>query len=416
MTLPIVPLPLAERWDCHQCGFCCRGSNVPLDDMDLQLLEEQGWQQRPEFRHVQVTTPRRDGRRGQQLNQRPDGACVFLQADGLCQIHKEFGFDAKPLICRMFPLQLVLRENEAVLTVRRACPSAAADQGRLISEYLPAVRANAAERGLIDWQGGAPPIKSGEVTHDWKRSRIVLEALRRLTNDDRYPPVRRLAHGVELCRLLEQATIGQFDHAQLSELVQVLEAHVVAEAAPHFANRTSPQRMARTLFRQTALDVVRLHPKYKVQPTWSSRLRMAGWAFRMARGKGVIPQIHAEFPQPLFADLEQPLGQVLPEIHQALGRYFETATASYEYALAAREGWSVIESYRQLALLHPLALWLLRWASSGRTATPTDMHHIIVALDRSQAYAPLAGARQRGMIRSLVQMQQLPKLLAWYGR
>ena len=80
----------------------------------------------------------------------------------------------------------------------------------------------------------------------------MFEALRRLTNDERYPPVRRLVHGVELCRLLEQARIDQFDNAKLSELVQVLEEHVVVEAAPHFTERVEPKRVARTLFRQLA--------------------------------------------------------------------------------------------------------------------------------------------------------------------
>ena len=32
---PSKPLPTVERWDCHQCGVCCRGSLVPLSDEDL---------------------------------------------------------------------------------------------------------------------------------------------------------------------------------------------------------------------------------------------------------------------------------------------------------------------------------------------------------------------------------------------
>ena len=66
---------------------------------------------------------------------------------------------------------------------------------------------------------------------------------------------------------------------------------------------------------------------------------MIEWAFRMAHGRGMLPKVHADFPQPLFADLEGPVGQIPPEIYQALGRYFETTTSSYEYAFtAARVG------------------------------------------------------------------------------
>ena len=120
MPLPIHPLPIVERWSCHQCGVCCRGSIVPLSADDVERLAVQNWHERPEFKHVATTTAYPGG--GRQLAKRPDGACVFLEEDGLCRIHKELGFEAKPLICRMFPLQLIPHEKQAVLTLRRACP------------------------------------------------------------------------------------------------------------------------------------------------------------------------------------------------------------------------------------------------------------------------------------------------------
>jgi hypothetical protein len=56
MSLPIKPLPIVERWDCHQCGVCCRGSRVPLSADDLQRLKEQGWAEHPDFRGTPVAT------------------------------------------------------------------------------------------------------------------------------------------------------------------------------------------------------------------------------------------------------------------------------------------------------------------------------------------------------------------------
>jgi hypothetical protein len=44
------------------------------------------------------------------------------------------------------------------------------------------------------------------------------------------------------------------------------------------------------------------------------------------------------------------------------------------------------------------------------------MFEIIAALDRSQGYAPLAGLKQRSRIRTLAQLNELPSLVAWYGR
>jgi lysine-N-methylase len=351
---------------------------------------------------------------GRQLAKQSDGSCVFLQEDGLCLIHKELGFAAKPLICRMFPLQLIPHEKQAVLTLRRACPSAAADKGQPLTQQLTDAQAYAKEGHLVIEGAAAPPAKPGEPA-DWKRSRITFEALRRITADERYPMIRRLVHGLEFCRLLEAAKVIDLSNARLTELVGVLEQNIADEAAPHFTERRGPGS-GKVLFRQAALEIVRLHPRSYHQPTWTSRFKMAWWAVQMVWGRGSLPQVHPQFPQARFAELEQPLGKLDAAIYQPLARYFETTTASYQYALAQKSGWTIIESYRQLALFYPLALWLLRWATVGREPAADDIFEIIAALDRAQGYAPLAGLKQRSRLRALSQLGELPALVAWYGR
>ena len=120
MSLPIKPLPMIERWDCHQCGVCCRGSVVPLSADDLARLEAQKWREQPDLKDTPVVV--RESWLGHEyrLAHRDDGSCVFLMPDGLCRIHKELGFDAKPLVCRMFPLQIVPRDHrEPVIRMER---------------------------------------------------------------------------------------------------------------------------------------------------------------------------------------------------------------------------------------------------------------------------------------------------------
>ena len=84
--------------------------------------------------------------------------------------------------------------------------------------------------------------------------------------------------------------------------------------------------------------------------------------------------------------------------------------------MANRGGWSVIESLRQLAISYPVGLWLLRWASAGRQPTLADVLDIVTALDRGQGYAPLSGSQQRQRLRALTTLEELPRLVAWYGR
>jgi lysine-N-methylase len=415
MPLPIHELPLVERWDCHQCGICCRGSIVPLSADDLARLQAQKWEERPEFRGTPVFVRESWLGHDYRLAHREDGSCVFLMADGLCRIHKELGFDAKPLVCRMFPLQIVPRDNQAVVTIRRACPSAAADKGRPVAEQLEFARRVARERHLADAAPLPPPIKPGE-RRDWRVVRRLLEVIQRLLTDERYPPVRRLVHALILCRLLEQARTRSLSDERLIELFGVLEQNIADEVLDVFAERRQPGSVAAVLFRQIAAELVRLHPRFTARPGWAERWKLAVAAWKFVRGRGKLPKLHALFPDATFEQLEQPLGVLAPELYQPLARMIETTAVSWSYALANRSGWSVVESVRMLALNYPLGLWLLRWLAAGRSPTEADMYEVITTLDRGQGFAPLAGSQQRRRVQTLARLEALERLVVWYAR
>jgi lysine-N-methylase len=415
VALPLKVLPTVERWDCHQCGICCRGSIVPLSDEDLERLASQQWSEREDLRGTPVVTREHWLGRDYRLAHRPDGSCVFLLPDGLCRIHKELGFDAKPLVCRMFPLQVVPRDGVAMLTLRRACPSAAADRGRPLAEQLDFAQKLAHERGLTDQEVSPPPLKPGEQ-RDWKAARRLLDSLHRQLTDERFPPVRRLVHALITCRLLEQAKTRQLSDKQLGELIDVLEASAPDEVGERFSDRQPPQHAAAVIFRQIAAEYVRLHPRYHVRPSWGQRIKLAIAAWRMVRGRGKLPQLHPQFPTATFEQLEEPLGRMDASLYQPFARFIEATSESWSYVLANRGGWSITESLRQLAIAYPVGLWLLRWASAGREPKLADVLDIITALDRGQGYGPLAGGQQRRRMRVLTSLDELPRLVAWYGR
>ncbi len=122
-------LPIIEHWDCHNCGICCYGNIIRLDEDDLARLKAQHWEEDPDFRGKRTIARHGLLKKSYTLVQRPDGGCIFLTAQGRCRIHEVHGYDAKPRICKTFPLQIVPVENGAILTTRRSCPSAAAEQG-----------------------------------------------------------------------------------------------------------------------------------------------------------------------------------------------------------------------------------------------------------------------------------------------
>ena len=415
MSLPIVILPTEEKWDCHQCGICCRGSLVPLSDADVTRLESQKWNEHPDYRNTPVMVRNASSKKRFRLAQRVDGSCVFLSEKGLCRIHSELGYEAKPTICRVFPLQLIPRDGNVALTIRRACPSSAADKGSPLKDHLPFMQQFVREGRLTTKRITPPSLKTGE-NREWKIIALALETASELLLDQRFPPVRRLVHTLQFANLLGKAKTKPMDGKKLAELIGTLAEIVPEESKPFFTDRQPPGAYAKMLFRSMGIEYARLHPYFRAVPSWSHRLDLGRTLFRLALGRGRLPDVRPAFPIGKWRDLEEPLGQLPPAIDFPLVRLIEASSASYIYALADRRGWSVVESIRGLVATFPLGLWLLRWSSLGREPTTDDMIRIVVALDRGQGFAPLTGQLQRLRLHFLARNNELERLIVWYGR
>ncbi len=415
MSLPIVTLRNEERWDCQQCGYCCRGSLILLSVEDAQRLRSQRWDEQPEYEKTRIMIPNKNAGSAFRLAHRDDGTCIFLSQDGLCRIHTKFGIEAKPTVCRTFPMQLIPHEKQAVLTYRRACPSAAADQGTLARERVGLIKQMVRDGGLKAESTTPPLLKSGE-RRNWKTIRIVLETLGELLRDGRYPPVRRLVHALQFASNLEAAKTRQLTDHQIAELARTLAELMPEEAKSFFENRTPPSRISKILFRLTAISCARLHPHCRHQANWNTRLDLARTSWKCLRGSGAMPDWGNAFPTATFESLEDPLGIQPADVYLPLSRLIETTSESFLYALADRGRWSVTDSVRGLCMLFPIGMWLLRWQAAQREPTMQDMLNIVVALDRSQGYQPLNGAQHRLKLAILGFNGELERLVVWYAR
>lgn len=410
-------LPIIEHWDCHNCGDCCRNNIIRLDDDDLARLKAQRWDEHPDFRGRRVIKSHGLLDKTYTLAQQPGGACVFLSAEGRCRIHELHGYDAKPRICKTFPLQIVPMESGALLVARRSCPSAAEDKGRPLAEHLPVVEKLVAP-DLAKSAGQSPPPIIRGLSRNWSDARRVAGALARLTCDRRFPLVRRWIHGLHFCQLVNDCHVRKLRRLstpEFAELMSILETAALEGAGQWFADRKPPTRWAAVLFRQAGGEYLRPHPRSQMRPSWRERLRLASAAWSLARGRGQLPQLVPGFPKATYQDLEAPLGALAPELIAPLDAYFETHIASWRYAALGYRGWSLVDGFRAAALSYAVALWLFRWASGDRPRRE-EMIPLIACLDRSQAYAPLTGARHRRRVATLAQEGQLQRLVAWYAR
>jgi lysine-N-methylase len=119
-----------QRYSCLLCGRCCRRFHVLLQAAEIERLAALPWEEaeRIDDFHVKL--------KGQHFfRRREDGACVFLDEQGVCSMHRRFGFDIKALTCRGYPFNFATTfPGEVSVLARMDCPAVVQNHGQLICE------------------------------------------------------------------------------------------------------------------------------------------------------------------------------------------------------------------------------------------------------------------------------------------
>ncbi len=418
-------LPVLQNWDCHSCGDCCRSYAVPVTADERRRIEAQGWEKLPEFAGVPYFV-----KRGGEffLNHRADGGCVFLGLDKLCRIHGKFGSAAKPLACRIYPFLLVPAGDHWNLGLRLACPSAADNKGRPLTEQLHDAREYAAFFESTAAPGaltGPPPALQGRQVVPWGDVARIAAAVSKLLADDAEPFERRWRKVLFVVATLKKA---KFDGGgdpkkavtagRLSELL-----HVLGEAAgddePDTAEEVKrPGWAGRTVFRQLVAVFSRKDHGAEKGTAQRGPLRRFVSAVRFATGCGVVPKVHAALPDAAtFAAGEVSLGPLSDTSVSLLARWHRVKVESLQFCGAPNFGLAVWEGLESLALTFPAAMWLARVLAAGGRTPDAAVAQAVRMVDDNFGFNPLLGsARQKFALRVLANRGDLTRLVAWYGR
>lgn len=406
MATKLIALPIVEHWDCHHCTACCRETVIRLNADDEARLQAQQWEKQPEFQGVRIV--RRSVLLGgaQVLAHKEDGSCVFLTAAGLCRIHEVFGADAKPLVCRQFPLQVVRMERKNFATVLRSCPSAAAERGQAVSEHLGFLKR------LVNEEEGrvAAPAVVKRVQRGWDDFECVAMALERCLADERLPLVRRIVKCVRFCNLIEQCRWKRLAPNSVNEVVQAADELSEHELGELFRDRVAPAKRAGRLFRRLGAHFVRCFPGGRPTRTLRDHWHVMRASGRLAKTQTAPAELHPRFAAVALEQLERPLGPLGDNVLRPLERFFVAHAVSRRYALS-QPTISLVDSARRLMFMHPMAMWLLRWLAVDREPTAEDMVEIVVALERGM---PMKGLDRA--VRWLADCGELEGLAAWYAR
>ena len=151
-TVPLLIDP-ALRFTCASCGSCCCGVNIPFDRVTLEQLDES--RQEVLKRELGLEGPPvvviqdGDDHSALPLCRTRNGGCVFLEGR-LCGLHRRWGAESKPLVCRAFPLELLRTPRGISVGLQMECRDLMrTSQGQPLTQQEPEIRRILAQAGSL---------------------------------------------------------------------------------------------------------------------------------------------------------------------------------------------------------------------------------------------------------------------------
>lgn len=426
-----VLLPLQQNWSCHNCGGCCREHEISISDAEKQRIEKQNWTVDhgiPGDRPLIVALGN-----GWRLNHQEDGACVFLDANGLCRIHAKFGEPAKPLACRLYPYAIHPAANGLTVSLRFSCPSVVSNLGTRVTAQRAELEQLCREVVPTDFRNRDLPVLAGKRSVSWEEFRVLLAFLERGLADRSIAFPQRLLQTLAWTQFLEQADQGLLSDERLPDILTILLEAARRACVDGDYGRQPPSRTGRMMFRQLVAQLLRHDTQQSVSAGWKHRLRMLSSGLRLTFGRGKVPalkdpeSVRAAFGESasgpaqsvLFAAVEQFSRELPSEADELFERYFLVKIAGHHFFGRAFYDYSMLDGLRTLALMFPATIWTarLRALQSGRDRLlADDLRAALAILDHNLGYSPALQLRSsRSRIRQLAVLQQIESLCRHYG-
>ena len=420
--LPLT-LPTIQNWSCHNCSGCCRQHLIEITEEERQRILDQNWTAAdgiPPDRPVIVKFGGLPWKPRYRLGHQEDGACIFLNENGLCRIHAKFGEPAKPLPCRLYPYAFHPGGKTASVSLRFSCPSVVRNLGRPVSEQLAELKQLARE---VVPPGAAklpPPrvSRTGEV--DWPDFLKFIDALDATFANPKTPMTAKLLRGLFWTGLVDQATFEVVRGRRLAEFIEIVTKAAEAEIPRDIVDFAEPSSTGRMQFRMLVAQYARKDTMVDVESGWRGRWKLLRAAIRFARGKGDVPPLQDTFVRVPFEVIEQPFGGLTDEAEEIFTRYFRVKIQGLHFCGRAYYDLPLVEGFYNLALVYPAMLWLARWLAAGEGRQQLETDDVVRAMtiaDHYHAYSPAFGRGTfRRRVRILSRLGEIAKLCVWYSR
>jgi lysine-N-methylase len=232
----------------------------------------------------------------------------------------------------------------------------------------------------------------------------------------------RLLRAINWLTLLEQAKLDRIRGPRLEELLELLRGAAEVEFPDqlNLQQIPPPTSLGRILFRLHAGQYARVDSYTAGQGSLTGRWRMFTSAIQLVVGRGDLPILHELLRPVAFTALEEPRGVIPAEAEEMLTRYFLMKLQSLHFCGRAYYHVPLVEGFRSLALVFAAVLWIARWHAAGHNRSALAVEDVVAGLtiaDHHHGFSPALGSfGARSRVRTLQQLEDLPRLMAWYAR
>ncbi len=413
-----IELPTIQNWNCHNCSGCCKQHGIFITEEEQRRIETQGWEASGELPQG-IEPIVKVGRKKVRLAQQPDGACIFLDDQGLCRIHGKFGEAAKPLACRIYPYAFHPKGDGITVSLRFSCPSVTQNLGKSLVRQKKDIREIAELVVPKNREETPPPKLTGQTQLDWEETLEIVNRLDLSMEDEATPITLKLLRTLFWLNLIEQTNYQNIRGERLAELLDLLVEATPAEV-PSIPEAVAPAKVALMQFRLLAGQYARKDTFASMDTSFRGRFRQLKAAARLSSGKGALPQLHPDLGEVSVSALEGSFGPVPDEAEELLTRYFRVKIQGMHFCGPAYYDTSLIEGFQALVLTYPITLWLARWraVTQKRTSiTPEDIREALQIVDHQHGYSQVFGTwSSKKRVTTIAHSGNLEKLLTWYAQ
>lgn len=249
MTSPytLTTPPGFQAFGCRACGACCRRHvAVAVTERERANILALPWNGALPEPTSSIFIARPGGYR---LAQRTDGACIFLNEQGRCQIHVLFGTAAKPLPCQMYPFRFVALGSQLRVDIQFDCPMVAKNAGRPIPSYRPLLLRLAKTAFPLGGKLNKPP-RFAYRQPAWGQLCRITETFEGLLTVARLPFTRRVLACTALMQFLPTRHLLTHQGRKLSNILELEAQHITTQLQNTVLTPVAPSLTTRAAFRQ----------------------------------------------------------------------------------------------------------------------------------------------------------------------